>query len=121
MPGEIERKASAGPSRTIFTGMRCTTLMKLPVAFSGGSRAKSAPRIMFDRAARSCRPAPSCWLSFHPLKAIYVSIDGFIWKGIDVNANPLSRTHMLKLRFLEVGDAGRAEWPSWLQWQTVFG
>jgi hypothetical protein len=43
IPGEIERNASAGPSRAIFTGMRCTTLTKLPVAFSGGSKAKFDP------------------------------------------------------------------------------
>jgi hypothetical protein len=30
-------------SKTILTGMRCTTLTKLPVAFSGGKRLKSEP------------------------------------------------------------------------------
>ena len=32
------------PSRiTIFTGTRCTTFTKLPLAFSGGSRLNRAP------------------------------------------------------------------------------
>ena len=33
----------SGWSSTILTGMRCTTLTQLPVAFSGGSNAKAEP------------------------------------------------------------------------------
>jgi len=32
-----------GLLNTIFTGTRCTTLTKLPLAFSGGSRLKAVP------------------------------------------------------------------------------
>jgi hypothetical protein len=41
MPGPM--KTSGTVSKTILTGTRCTTLTKLPVAFSGGSRLKAAP------------------------------------------------------------------------------
>jgi len=41
----------------IFTGTRCTTFTKLPVAFSGGSRLNTAP-------------VPGCRLSMCPLKDI---------------------------------------------------
>jgi hypothetical protein len=54
---EIERNASAGP-RTIFTGMRCTTLTKLLVVFPGGYKANSDARTA--------------------LKAVDLSIDLFI-------------------------------------------
>src|SRR6185437_8227963 len=40
---ERSRPASASSSNTIFTGMRCTILVKLPVALSGGSSANSRP------------------------------------------------------------------------------
>ena len=43
IPGEIRRNASPGSLKTIFTGMRCTTFTKLPVAFSGGSKANCEP------------------------------------------------------------------------------
>src|SRR5262249_31030029 len=44
-------------SRTIFTGMRCTTFVKLPVALSGGSSANSCP-LAGDRL--SMRPRKRC-------------------------------------------------------------
>jgi hypothetical protein len=37
MPGPSESWASGAVSKTILTGTRCTTLMKLPVAFSAGT------------------------------------------------------------------------------------
>src|ERR1700739_1199106 len=43
MPGRSTATSGGMGSRTIFTGMRCTTLTKLPVAFSGGSRLTTAP------------------------------------------------------------------------------
>ena len=43
MPGRSTAPASAPPSRTIFTGTRCTTLTKLPLALSAGSRLNVAP------------------------------------------------------------------------------
>src|SRR5215471_3640549 len=43
MPGPSGKCRSGGVSKMIFTGTRCTTLTKLPVAFSGGSRLKAAP------------------------------------------------------------------------------
>src|SRR6185369_11638795 len=42
MPGR-SRPVRLRSSRTIFTGMRCTILVKLPVALSGGSSANSRP------------------------------------------------------------------------------
>ena len=43
MPGRSRCSGSWLPSSTIFTGTRCTTLTKLPLAFSGGSRLKRDP------------------------------------------------------------------------------
>ncbi|MEH2561921.1 hypothetical protein V1289_001548 [Bradyrhizobium sp. AZCC 2289] len=42
MPGR-SRPFRLWPSSTIFTGTRCTILVKLPVALSGGSSANSRP------------------------------------------------------------------------------
>ena len=42
-PGRSRCSGSWPGSSTIFTGTRCTTFTKLPVAFSGGSRLKRAP------------------------------------------------------------------------------
>ena len=43
MPGRSRFASGLPASRTIFTGMRWTTLVKLPVALSGGRRANSWP------------------------------------------------------------------------------
>ncbi len=43
MPGRSTTESGLPSSSTIFTGMRCTTLVKLPVALSGGSSANSWP------------------------------------------------------------------------------
>ncbi len=46
------------PSRMIFTGMRCTTLVKLPVALSGGSKANSCPLAGASKSTRPLRTLP---------------------------------------------------------------
>src|SRR6478735_10564635 len=43
MPGRSSMRALLSLSSAIRTGMRCTTLVKLPVALSGGSSANSWP------------------------------------------------------------------------------
>ena len=43
MPGRTSVPSAGFGSSTIFTGTRCTTLVKLPVALSGGSKAKVLP------------------------------------------------------------------------------
>src|SRR5919204_391688 len=43
MPGRSRWLVSLGCSTAIFTGTRWTTLVKFPVALSGGSSAKRAP------------------------------------------------------------------------------
>src|SRR5438477_7480625 len=43
MPGRSSINALLAVSSAIRTGMRCTTLVKLPVALSGGSSANSWP------------------------------------------------------------------------------
>ena len=52
IPGANRPTSSAGPSNTTFTGIRCTTLTKFPVAFSGGGNANTRPL-----PRRSCPPA----------------------------------------------------------------
>jgi hypothetical protein len=42
-PGRMRGSVAAGPSSRIFTGTRCVTFVKLPVALSGGSSANCAP------------------------------------------------------------------------------
>ena len=53
MPGRNTNESGLPASSTILTGMRCTTLVKLPVALSGGSKANSCPL-----AGGNCRPGP---------------------------------------------------------------
>src|SRR4029453_9579713 len=62
MPGLSRWAREGDASKTIFTGMRCTTLTKLPVAFSGGNKLKRAP-------------VPACMLSTCPTHTLleYVS------------------------------------------------
>src|SRR4030095_10664850 len=43
MPGRSMCSGSCPSSSTIFTGTRCTTFTKLPVALSGGRRLNRAP------------------------------------------------------------------------------
>ena len=43
IPGRTNVPSAESASSTIFTGTRCTTLVKLPVALSGGSSANSWP------------------------------------------------------------------------------
>ena len=43
MPGRSVTPGDADGSMRILTGTRCTTLTKLPVAFSGGNRLKTEP------------------------------------------------------------------------------
>ena len=43
MPGRSSPRSGSFGSIAIFTGMRCTILVKLPVALSGGSSANSWP------------------------------------------------------------------------------
>ena len=43
MPGRSGRTGSLGPSMPTRTGMRWTTLVKLPVALSGGNSENFAP------------------------------------------------------------------------------
>src|ERR1700722_5416624 len=43
IPGRTSVPSAGCGSSTIFTGMRCTTLVKLPVALSGGSSANVLP------------------------------------------------------------------------------
>jgi hypothetical protein len=42
-PGRSSPSSSTAGSTAIRTGTRCTILVKLPVAFSGGSRLNTAP------------------------------------------------------------------------------
>ena len=43
MPGRIRSSAATLAGTRMRTGTRCTTLVKLPVALSGGSRLKTEP------------------------------------------------------------------------------
>ena len=69
---------------TIFTAMRCTTLVKLPVALSGGNK-----REFGSRCRRECQ---------------HVSTKRMSGKGIDGNFRLLPDGHMGQLRFLVVGN-----------------
>ena len=75
--------ASAGSS-TSLTGTRCTTLVKLPVAFSGGSRLNSAP-------------VAGARLSTRPSTAASGSMSG-------TSRTFMPGAHAAKLGLLEVGD-----------------
>src|SRR6516164_121504 len=58
IPG-LKRSASDGSrSSTIFTGMRCTTLVKLPVALSGGNSANWAPDAGDQLSTCPCKTLP---------------------------------------------------------------
>ena len=68
---------------TILTGMRCTILVKLPVALSGGSSA-------------NCWPLAGAMLSTTPCTVV-------IGEGIDLDLDRLARPHVGELCLLVVG------------------
>ena len=83
MPGR-SRPFRLWSSSTIFTGTRCTILVKLPVALSGGSSANSRP-LAGDR------------LSTWPFSLVP-------WKLSMVQLDRLAVAHMGELGLLEIGD-----------------
>ena len=84
MPGSRRSSSGWSCSNWIRTGMRCTTLVKLPVALSGGSSANCDP---LAGAIRSTRPC-----SFSPRETVDRDVD---W---------LARLDPRQLRFLVIGD-----------------
>ena len=58
MPTRSGRRGSGGSVTTIFTGTRWTTLVKLPVALSGGSRANRAPVAAASDSTRPWKVTP---------------------------------------------------------------
>src|SRR5271156_5714623 len=58
IPGRNRSAREGSCSSTIFTGIRCTTLVKLPVALSGGSSANSAPDAGDQLSTCPCRTLP---------------------------------------------------------------
>ena len=83
MPGRSRCSGSWPASSTIFTGTRCTTLTKLPVAFSGGSRLNRAP-------------VAAAMLSTLPVELAAAV-------GVDLDRSPRwPGAHVLELRLLEV-------------------
>ncbi len=82
MPG---RSGCAGSSSgtAIRTGTRCTTLVKLPLALSGGSRAKRAPVAGLRRLHRALEPDAAV--------------------GIDAELDRIADLHRLQFRLLQVG------------------
>ena len=82
MPGRSRCSGSCPGSSTIFTGTRCTTFTKLPVAFSGGSR--------LNRAPVAAAMLSTCALKF--LAAV----------GVHLDDRALARPHVGQLRLLEV-------------------
>ena len=83
-PGADRRRAGSPASSTIFTGMRCTTLVKLPVALSGGSSANSCP-------------LAGAMLSTWP-------VDRDAREHVDFDLDRLAGPHVGELRLLVVGD-----------------
>ena len=83
MPGR-SRPVRLWSSSTIFTGTRCTILVKLPVALSGGSSANS-------------RPLAGARLSTWPLQPGAV-------EAVDRDFDRLAVAHMGELGLLEVRD-----------------
>src|SRR4030095_1234759 len=58
MRGTSRCGAFSPGSNTSFTGTRCTTLTKLPVAFSGGSRENTAPEPAWIESTRALNVLP---------------------------------------------------------------
>ena len=82
MPGLTSAPSEGLLSSTIFTGTRWTTLVKLPVALSGGSRREGA--------ARPRRPT------------VHVASELEIGKGVDSHPGRLADADVGHLGFLEV-------------------
>src|SRR5262249_50995851 len=58
MPGRNRSPKEGSGSSTILTGMRWTTLVKLPVALSGGSSENCAPEAGDQLSTWPCRTTP---------------------------------------------------------------
>ena len=84
MPGRRTTAAALPGSRVILTGMRCTTLVKLPVALSGGSSANSCP-LAGD-------------------EAVDAAVEDLAGEHVDLDLDRLARMHVGELRLLVVGD-----------------
>ena len=83
-PAAARREASLSRSSAILTGMRCTTLVKLPVALSGGSSANSWP-------------LAGAMLSTWPCTTL-------AREHVDGDVDRLALAHVGELGFLEVRD-----------------
>jgi hypothetical protein len=84
MPGRSWCSGSWPGSSTIFTGTRCTILVKLPVALSGGSRANSRPL-----AGR---------------QAVDAALQRGRMEAVDLELDRLAVAHMGELGLLEICD-----------------
>ena len=84
MPGRRSPRSGSFGSIAIFTGMRCTILVKFPVALSGGSSANSSPAGRRD--------------------AVDMAFDGRPRIGVDHDTDRRALADAGKLSFLEIRD-----------------
>ena len=84
IPGRTRVPSEGCSSSTIFTGTRCTTLVKLPVALSGGSSANVLP-VPGDQ-------------------AVHMAGEREVGKGVDSDASRLANPNVGHLGLLVVRD-----------------
>ena len=82
-PGRNSRASGPSRGKAIRTGTRCTILVKLPVALSGGSRLN--------------------WAPLAGAKLSTVPASGWSGIGVDRDLGALPGPHPRQLRLLEIG------------------
>ena len=110
MPGRRASASRLPGSSTILTGIRCTTLVKLPVALSGGSSANSWPLAgaMLSTRPRNGWPGKVSTVDLDLLSGPDVGELGLLVVGDDIGRRNRHHRHQLRPRLDILADAQRA-------------
>ena len=107
---QFDARSRSSGSSAIFTGMRCTTLVKLPVALSGGSSANSWPLAGAMLSTWPCTiwPGNMSTAISTALALADVGQLGLLEVGHHIGAGDRHHRHQLRAGLHELADAQRA-------------